>query len=92
MQEQWNEHISVNAMLRQRRELERSERATKMVILNTIAFYLCWLPFAIQSILTVAGFTAPLVVTILAILCAEAGPVAHPIIYIWFNREVNIFL
>ena len=61
-----------------------------MVILHTITFYLCWLPVAIESILTVAGFSVPLVVTFLAIVCAKAGTVAHPVIYIWFNREVSI--
>ena len=62
-----------------------------MMILHTATFYICWLPFAIRSILTIARSAAPLAVTMVAILCAKGGIVVHPMIYIWFNKQVNIF-
>ena len=91
MQERWNDDTSVAARLRQIRDSERSFKATKMIVLHTAAFYLCWIPFAIKSILAITGLNTPPILSIMAIFCAQSGAVVNPIVYIWCNSQVKYF-
>ena len=83
------------ALRRQKKEMkdtQRESKVTAIIVLNTASFYICWLPYATKCILTIAGFRVPPVISAVAVLFAKAGTVIHPIIYIWFNKQVNTFL
>ena len=56
----------------------------------TCAFYLCWTPYAIHSILRIAEvWQPPRLSNVIAILFAKSGTVINPILYIFFNNDVS---
>ena len=56
----------------------------------TIAFYVCWTPYAMRSILELFGFELSNVQSALALLLAKLGVIVNPLIYIFFNKEVGL--
>ena len=78
--------LSAAAMRRQRREVKKESNVTRFVVFTTISFYVCWLPYAVQCMLAIAGFEAPLTLAAMAVLFAKAGTVFHPILYMSRNR------
>ena len=70
------------------------KRLTILTVSMTLSFYLCWMPYALNCILTLCGVSVPHVTNVFATLLAKTGVVINPVIYIFFNKDVsfiNIF-
>ena len=55
----------------------------------TLSFYICWTPYAIRCIIELLGYPLPSVVYPLTVLFAKFGVVINPVLYIFYNKEVN---
>ena len=71
------------------RSQKRVKAATSAVAIMTVSFYICWLPYAITSTITMFGISVAFVFSVPSFLFAKLGVLANPIIYIFFNQEVN---
>ena len=65
------------------------KRLTILTASMTISFYFCWLPYAINCILTMSGVSVPHLTNIIATIFAKSGVVINPVIYIFFNKDVS---
>ena len=59
------------------------------ITLMTASFYICWTPYAIRCIIELLGYPLPSVVFPLTVLFAKFGVVINPVLYIFYNKEVN---
>ena len=75
-------------MLRQRIS-KRKANATLTITLMTAAFYITWMPYAVKCILAMLGLDLNLRLSVLTILFAKLGVVFNPIIYIFYNEQVD---
>ena len=55
----------------------------------TMAFYLSWMPYAINCLLVMAGVMVPKRHQMFASLFAKSGTLINPILYIFFNKDVS---
>lgn len=70
--------------------LEDNERAVRMVLAMIIAFFICWLPYTVISVVVVVNpeiYIPPLVAT-MPMYFAKTSPVYNPIIYFLTNKQV----
>ena len=72
------------------RSQKRVTTATSVVAVMTISFYLCWTPYATISLMSILSFSITVAASVVALLFAKLGVVGNPIIYIFFNKDVNI--
>ena len=77
--------------LQRMRSQKRVKAATSAVAIMTVSFYICWLPYAITSTISIFGMSVAFVFSVPSFLFAKLGVLANPIIYIFFNQEVNVF-
>ena len=69
---------------------DKQRKLTILTLSMTCAFYLCWTPYAIHSILRIAEvWQPPRLSNVIAILFAKSGTVINPILYIFFNNDVS---
>ena len=70
---------------------EKKQRKISFLLISmTVSFYLTWTPYAINSLLAMAGVSLPRTVIMAATLFAKTGTFINPILYIFFNKEVGI--
>ena len=74
-----------------RRAATMQRKLTILTLSMTISFYLSWMPYALNCILTMLGVFVPHIPQVIAILFAKSGTVINPILYIFFNKEVSNF-
>ena len=65
-------------------------KVTILIILVILSFYISWTPYAICSLLAMAGNTVHRTATVISILCAKSGTIFIPILYILFIGDVNM--
>ena len=65
------------------------KRLTILTASKTISFYLCWMPYALNCILTMCGIRVLHATNVFATLLAKSGVVINPVIYIFFNKDVS---
>ncbi|XP_033823428.1 parietopsin [Periophthalmus magnuspinnatus] len=68
---------------------EENEHAITMVLCMIVAFFICWLPYTILSVVVVADpelYIHPLVAT-MPMYFAKTSPVYNPIIYFLSNKQ-----
>ena len=58
----------------------------------TLSFYLSWSPYATNSILAMAEVPLPRLLIVSAILFAKSGIIINPVLYIFFNADVRMYL
>ena len=78
-------------MLTRMRSQKRVKAATSAVAIMTISFYICWLPYAVTSTMSILGLYVAFTMSVPAFLFAKLGVIVNPIIYIFFNQEVSNF-
>ncbi|KAG7253526.1 hypothetical protein CRUP_009647, partial [Coryphaenoides rupestris] len=74
-----------------RSSLEENERAIRMVLFMIVAFFVCWLPYTVLSVVVVADpqlHIPPLLAT-MPMYFAKTSPVYNPVIYFLSNKELN---
>ena len=76
--------------LKRMRSQKRVKAATSAVAIMTVSFYICWLPYAITSTISIFGISVAFVFSVPSFLFAKLGVLANPIIYIFFNQEVKV--
>ncbi|XP_030646766.1 opsin-VA-like [Chanos chanos] len=72
-----------------RSSLEENERAVRMVLAMIAAFFICWLPYTVLSVIVVVDpelYIPPLVAT-MPMYFAKTSPVYNPIIYFLSNKQ-----
>ncbi|KAG7262592.1 hypothetical protein CRUP_036911 [Coryphaenoides rupestris] len=72
-----------------RSSLEENERAIRMVLFMIVAFFVCWLPYTVLSVVVVADpqlHIPPLLAT-MPMYFAKTSPVYNPVIYFLSNKE-----
>ena len=75
-----------------KRSQKQQRKLTITIISMTLAFYLTWIMYAINCLLTMAGVVnLPRASHIFAVLVAKSGIVINPIIYIFYNKDVSTF-
>ena len=79
-------------MLTRMRSQKRVKAATSAVAIMTISFYICWLPYAVTSTMSILGLYVAFTMSVPAFLFAKLGVIVNPIIYIFFNQEVILML
>ena len=67
----------------------REKSATKTILLMTLAFFVCWLPYAVLCLFSMAGGQGPASIFVLPILFAKSSIVWNPLLYIFCNDEVS---
>ena len=55
----------------------------------TLAFFTCWLPYAVLCLYSMLGGRGPASIFVLPILFAKSSIVWNPLLYIFFNDEVS---
>ena len=78
--------------LTQKKEIRRKSTVAPLIGIMTVSFYMCWTPYATIVILQMVGVNAPIFPSALAFLFAKLGVVINPIIYIFYNKEVVLYL
>ena len=71
---------------------KENDHAISMVLAMVIAFFVCWLPYTILSIVVVVDpelYIPPLVAT-MPMYFAKTSPVYNPIIYFLLNQQVGL--
>ena len=73
-----------------RNTVQREKSVTKIIILMTISFLTCWLPYAVLSLFAIIGspVTSPMGAAI-PLLVAKTYTCINPAIYIFFNKTVG---
>ncbi|TRY64265.1 hypothetical protein TCAL_03984 [Tigriopus californicus] len=67
---------------------ERRERgATRILMLMTLAFFICWMPYACLSLFSMAGGNVQSAWHVLPILFAKSSVCWNPFLYIFCNDE-----
>ena len=61
-----------------------------MVLLMTLLFYVTWMPYAIESTLTMIGCNIPQLIKIYAILLTKFGVIINPLLFLYFERMVYL--
>ena len=79
------------------RKINKMKKNSDFTIASTIgimtaSFYICWTPYAIRCILSMFGVDLPAVVSGVTILFAKFGIVINPLVYIFYNNEVDKLL
>ena len=70
-------------------EQKVQRKITTLIILMTLAFYVTWTPYAISSLLTMAGVSLSFISKAIAALCTKTSVVINPILYIFLNTDVS---
>ena len=75
-------------------KIESAQPTSARTVFSTItfmtaSFYICWTPYAIRCIIELLGYPLPSVVYSLTVLFAKFGVVINPVLYIFYNKEVN---
>ena len=79
---------NLNTIIRKQQKMQR--RVTILTSSMTISFYITWLPYAIDCILSMSGMKISHATNVYAILFAKTGTVVNPILYIFLNKDVRI--
>ncbi|KAK7890977.1 hypothetical protein WMY93_022940 [Mugilogobius chulae] len=72
-----------------RSSLQENEHAVTMVLCMIVAFFVCWLPYTVLSVVVVADpelYIHPLIAT-MPMYFAKTSPVYNPIIYFLSNKQ-----
>lgn len=70
---------------------KENDHAISMVLAMLIAFFVCWLPYTVLSMVIVLDpelYIPPLIAT-MPMYFAKTSPVYNPIIYFLSNKQVN---
>merc|ERR1712001_117871 len=85
-----DELIATRKQIESSKKFEKRQRKTTLLLLlMTVSFYVSWTPYAINSILSMAGAILPRLFNIIALLCSKSGTVINPILYIFYNKSVS---
>jgi len=72
-----------------RKEERLQRKLTLLSTLMTLTFYLSWLPYAMFSLIVMSGVRIPQKYQMFAALFAKSATIANPILYIFFNKDIN---
>ncbi|CAL8358946.1 unnamed protein product [Lota lota] len=72
-----------------RSRIEENERAIRMVLSMITAFFICWLPYTILSVVVVVvpDIHIPPLVATMPMYFAKTSPIYNPMIYILSNKQ-----
>uniref|UniRef100_A0A665UVH9 Parapinopsin-like n=1 Tax=Echeneis naucrates TaxID=173247 RepID=A0A665UVH9_ECHNA len=76
------------------KRLEGNDHAVSMVLAMITAFFVCWLPYTVLSVVVVLDpelYIPPLVAT-MPMYFAKTSPIYNPIIYFLTNKQLNKML
>ena len=73
-----------------KKQQKMQRRVTILASSMTISFYITWMPYAIDCILSMSGIKIAHATNVYAILFAKTGTVVNPILYIFLNKDVSI--
>ena len=79
---------TLNTIMKKQQKMQR--RVTILASSMTISFYITWMPYAIDCILSMSGIKIAHATNVYAILFAKTGTVVNPILYIFLNKDVSI--
>lgn len=75
-----------------RPSLQENEHAIRMALAMIAAFFVCWLPYTVLSVVVVVSpelYIPPLLAT-MPMYFAKTSPVYNPIIYFLTNKQVRM--
>lgn len=73
--------------LKGRRRLQLQEKLVKILLATVLAFQICWLPFAVYSVLGTLGFHVSDSYGLVALWLAFTNAICNPIIYAFLNEQ-----
>ena len=79
---------TLNTIIQKQQTMQR--RVTILASSMTLSFYITWMPYAIDCILSMSGVEIAHATNVYAILFAKTGTVVNPILYIFLNKDVSI--
>ena len=71
------------------KRLYRQTKLVRVLLVTVVTFYVCWLPFATDSLLQVLGYSTrrPQHFQVISFWMASANAVCNPIIYVLLNNQ-----